>query len=70
MDPGGAAASTGLSTPPRSGGERWQVLYGLADEVGDRVWVRSFNLDMHDPLAWIPYFRPAMTLTGRCTVRG
>ena len=41
--------------------QRWQVLYGMADEFGQGLG-EAINASMHAPDEWIPYPRAAMTL--------
>jgi HAD superfamily hydrolase (TIGR01509 family) len=41
--------------------QRWQILYGIADECADGLG-DAVNASMHDPLEWIPYAQSAATL--------
>ncbi len=41
--------------------QRWEVLYGMADEWVDGLGA-AIDADMHDPEAWVPYLRSATTL--------
>jgi putative hydrolase of the HAD superfamily len=41
--------------------QRWQVLYGMADEWGPGLG-EAINANMHDPKEWLPYPRSAATL--------
>jgi HAD superfamily hydrolase (TIGR01509 family) len=46
--------------------QRWQVLYGIADELGAKTGVsglgEAINASMHSPSEWIPYPGAAATL--------
>jgi FMN phosphatase YigB (HAD superfamily) len=41
--------------------QRWQVLYGIADECADGLGA-AVNASMHDPLEWVPYAQSSETL--------
>ena len=49
--------------------QRWQVLYGIADEWG-RVSGEAINADMHDPREWVPYTQTRARPCGRCDDHG